>query len=336
MRKFAIAAMTVAPLLFGGQAVAQEYNLTLSGASPGGLWSRIGGGLDAALAAAYPGSTVTYQTGSGGFANIVLVSQKKVPMGLAVDVELVMATKGEKPFQQKIDNIRQLVRVYVPASRFQAQHPFIRKEVAEKHGLKSVSDIAEKKPALRVAINRRGNSDSDIGRMVLEQSGVSLDKIKEWGGQVVYAASREITQLMNDRRIDMTVYGIAYNHPRVREVERGLGDNLAMLQIEPEVAKKVADMVGGETCVFKADEYKFINEDKNSVCVGAIVIVNKDMDDQTAYNLTKAVFEKMDQFKTAHRLIKANTTAESLAKASVIPYHPGAKKYLEEKGLLKN
>ena len=49
---------------------AQKYNLTLSGASPGGLWSRIGGGIDAAIAKAYPGSTVSYQTSSGGLANI--------------------------------------------------------------------------------------------------------------------------------------------------------------------------------------------------------------------------------------------------------------------------
>ena len=60
---------------------AETYNLTLTGASPGGLWSRIGGGVDAAIAAAYPGSTITYQTSSGGLANIPMVAEGKVPMG---------------------------------------------------------------------------------------------------------------------------------------------------------------------------------------------------------------------------------------------------------------
>ena len=81
----------------GEQAKAQKYNLTLSGASPGGLWSRIGGGIDAAIAKAYPGSTVTYQTSSGGLANVPLVSRGKVPMGLATDGELNAAVKGAKP-----------------------------------------------------------------------------------------------------------------------------------------------------------------------------------------------------------------------------------------------
>ena len=44
------------------------YNLTLSGASPGGLWSLLGAGVHASVAAAYPGSAVTYQTSGGGLA----------------------------------------------------------------------------------------------------------------------------------------------------------------------------------------------------------------------------------------------------------------------------
>ena len=50
-------------VLFGEGAHAQTYQVTLAGASPGGLWSTIGAGVDKALAKAYPGSTVTYQTG---------------------------------------------------------------------------------------------------------------------------------------------------------------------------------------------------------------------------------------------------------------------------------
>ena len=92
-------------------AAAQTYNLTLSGASPGGLWSRIGGGIDAAIAKAYPGSTVTYQTSSGGLANIPLVSRGKVPMGLATDGELNAAVKGAKPFKKAIDNVAPILEV---------------------------------------------------------------------------------------------------------------------------------------------------------------------------------------------------------------------------------
>ena len=73
-------ALALAMGLAATAAQAQTYNLTLTGASPGGLWSRIGGGVDAAIAAAYPGSTITYQTSSGGLANIPMVAGGKVPL----------------------------------------------------------------------------------------------------------------------------------------------------------------------------------------------------------------------------------------------------------------
>ena len=336
MRRTMIAAMFAAGgavVLMTGSAAAESYNLTLSGASPGGLWSRIGRGVDAALAAAYPGSTVTYQTSSGGLANIGLVSRGKVPMGIAIDAELVLATAGKKPFHAPIKNLRVLFRVYSPDARFQAQHAIINRDFAKRHGITSFKDIADKKIAIRVAINRRGNLDSEIGRLVLNHAGLPLATIKANGGRVVYAASREITSLMLDRRIDMTVYGIAYNHPRIREVARGL--DVTLLQIPKPVAEQVAKEIGGKTCVFKAAEYKFIDKDMNSVCAGAVIVVNAKMDDKLAYNLAKGIVTQIEKYKTAHRLIKKVTTPQTLAEPSVIPFHPGAAKYFREAGLLK-
>ena len=131
---------------------AETYNLTLTGASPGGLWSRIGGGVDAAIAAAYPGSTITYQTSSGGLANISMVAGGKVPMGIATDGELTLAVTGQKPFKTPIKDVRALVRLYTPAARFQITHLLMNKDVADKHGVESFADIVSKKVPIRVAI----------------------------------------------------------------------------------------------------------------------------------------------------------------------------------------
>src|SRR3972149_12049243 len=128
MIKSIFAAVTIAALS-SFPAAAQQYNLTLSGASPGGLWAGIGTGMDAAIAKAYPGSTVTYQTSSGGLANIQLVAQGKVPMGIATDGELKYAVSGKEPFKAPVGNVRALVRVYAPGSRFQMTHLIVSKAV---------------------------------------------------------------------------------------------------------------------------------------------------------------------------------------------------------------
>lgn len=314
-------------------AQAETYNLTLSGASPGGLWSRIGGGIDAAIAAAYPGSTVTYQTSSGGLANIPMVAGGRAPMGLATDGDLALALAGASPFKKPITNVRVLFRAYTSASRFQLTHLMLNTDFVKKHGISSFEEIVKRKLPLRVAINRKGNSDGDVSEQVMAAMGATIKDIESWGGQVVRAASKEQVSLMLDRRIDMANFGIAFNHPRIREIAKGI--DVTMLPISVAAAAKVAKQYGGEVCEIKAGEYKFAAAQK-SVCVGAVIVANANMDAGLAYNITKAMIEKIEVFKNnSHKAIKASATPQSLAYPSIAAHHPGSAKFLKSKGLLK-
>jgi TRAP transporter TAXI family solute receptor len=314
-------------------ASAQPYNLTIAGYSPGGLVSTAGAGLDAALNAAYPGSTITYQTSSGGLANALLLDQSKVPLALISDTELNVVLKGKPPINKALTNLRILFHPYSPGSRFQASHVLVNKAWAEKNGIATVADIAKKKPALKIAFNRPGNLDGDIGLAIMAENGVSQDDIKNWGGQVVRAASQEMTSLMLDRRLDAVVFGISINHPRIQEMANGL--ELVMLPFDEATAKKVTDNLGGKPCTIKAGEYKFLAADSSSVCVGMSVVVRADMDEKLAYNVTKGIVENVDKYKAAHRLLQRAVTLETLTEKGQAPFHPGAEKYLREKGLLK-
>lgn len=314
-------------------AAAQPYNLTVAGYSPGGLVSTAGAGLDKALNAAYPGSTLTYQTSSGGLANALLLDQKKVPLGLIANSELNVVLKGRPPINKPITSLRILFHPYSPGSRFQASHVLVHKAWAEKHGVETVADIAAKKVPMRVAFNRPGNLDGDIGLALMAEHGATQDNIKAWGGQVVRAASQEMTSLMLDRRLDGVVFGISINHPRIQEMANGL--DLVMLPISADVSKKVADDLGGKPCDIKAGEYKFLAKDSSSVCIGMSLLVREDMDEKTAYNVTKGIVENIAQYQAAHRLLKAAVTVQTMTERGQAAFHPGAEKYYREKGLLK-
>ncbi|MPZ58129.1 MAG: TAXI family TRAP transporter solute-binding subunit [Rhizobiales bacterium] len=333
MRKTATIMLAAAAVTLAAPASAQPYNLTVGGYSPGGLVSTAAAGLDKALNAAYPGSTMTYQTGSGGLANAMLLDQKKVPLGFISNTELDVVLKGKPPFKQPIKDLRILFHPYSPSSRFQATHFLANKDWAEKNGIKTVADIAAKKPAMRIAVNRPGNLDGDVSIAVLAAYGVSLDDIRKSGGQVVRAASQEMTSLMLDRRLDVVSFGISIDHPRIREMANGL--ELVMLPITEEAAKKVAGDLGGQPCTIKAGEYKFLAADSSSICVGLSVLVRADMDEKTAYNVTKGIVENLDKYQAAHRLLKTAVTLQSFTEKGQAPYHPGAEKYYREKGLLK-
>jgi TRAP transporter TAXI family solute receptor len=332
MRKTLIAA-AIGVAGFATAAAAQPYNLTVAGYSPGGLVSTVGIGLDAAIAAAYPGSTLTYQTSSGGLANAMLIDQDKVPLAFIADHELNVALKGIAPIKSPVKSMSMLVRPYAPGSRFQATHVIFSKSWADSNGIKTFADIAAKKPAMKVAVNRPGNLDGDVALAVLAANGISQDDIKNAGGQLVRAASAEMKSLMLDRRIDGVVVGISYNHAAVREIAQGI--DVVMLPMTDEVAKKAANELGVSTCSFKAKEYDFLAVDTASVCVGLIMVGRTDMDEKTAYNVTKAIVENVEKYRSAHPLLKKVVTEETLSEGGQVAFHPGAAKYLREKGLLK-
>ncbi|HZM35594.1 MAG TPA: TAXI family TRAP transporter solute-binding subunit [Burkholderiales bacterium] len=330
--KRVLAAAVALSALVSFPVAAQKYNLTLTGASPGGLWSALGTGLDAALAKAYPGSTVTYQTSSGGLANVPLVAQGKAPIGIASDGELKVAVDGKEPFKAPVAGVRVLARVYAPESRFQMTHVIVSKAFVDQHKVKSFKDIVERKLPLRVAINRRGNLDGDVSEVLMAEMGATEKAIESWGGQLVRAASKEMSSLYQDRRLDMMNYGIAFNHPSIQEAVKAVDS--VLLDIPDDVVRKVADRFGGAPCEVKEGEYKWSPGAATNVCVGALFVVSEKMDDALAYNLARAMVEQIEEFKDrSHRAIKATLTPKVIASRAAAPFHPGAAKFYREKGL---
>ena len=128
------------------------------------------------------------------------------------------------------------------------------KSFADKHNVKSVQDIVAKNYH-RIAINRRGNMDADVGEAAMNLLGISRKNVNAWGGQVVHAASKEIVSLVSDRRLDVVLFGISFNHPRVREIAKSASP--VLLSYGKENAEKVAKKFGGEVCQVKPGEYKW-------------------------------------------------------------------------------
>ena len=69
-----------------------------------------------------------------------------------------------------------------------------------------------------------------------------------------------------------------------------------------------------------------------TLSVQAILVVNKDMPDDMAYNLTKLLYENVDDIAKAHNK-GSEISLEKARQGVTIPFHPGAEKYLQEKGV---
>ncbi|WP_157019545.1 TAXI family TRAP transporter solute-binding subunit [Mesorhizobium xinjiangense] len=319
---FAGAAFVLATLT---PASAQTYNLTLCGASPGGLWSLLGAGIDAAVKKSFPGSTVTYQTSGGGLANVGLLDQKTCDLAIIHDAEAKLALGGKPPFKQPIDSMATIAQIYTWAP----MQAIINADYAKEHNVKTLEDIADQKLPIRIALNRRGNVVSSVGESMLNAIDASPDQIKSWGGDVQFAASSEQGDLMRDRRIDMILNSLFVNHSSIRELASSI--DVDLLPISEENAQKVIDEWDIKPYTIKNEAYDWTSQDVLTVTVSAQLFVRKDADEQMVHDITKALVDNVEQLQDVHKAM-APLTVELMAGAETVPYHQAAQKIYEGAG----
>jgi TRAP transporter TAXI family solute receptor len=327
LKLMAIAAGFAVMLAGAAQAQTPPYQLTLAGASPGGLWSSIGLGLDKAMKAAYPGSTITYQTSGGGIANVQLLERKTVPLGIVHNMELRMAQNGEAPFKSKVEDLRVIAYLY----NWAPVQLILTKEFADKYGIKTFEDIAVKKPPLRVASNRRGNVVHEVVDRMFKAIGVTEKDIEKWGGSVIPAASKEQGDLLRNRRIDGFFNSLFVGQRSILEAAHAV--NVVMLPVSDATIKKVTEQTGTDRFVIPAKSYAFQPEATPTVSLGAMLVVNKSMSDQEAYNIAKAMVEHVNEMQSVHPAMKA-LSPKFMTEQKAGQFHPGAAKLYKEKGLL--
>jgi len=334
---FKIAATALLVLSGTIAAAKPPYRLTYSGGASGGIYTLVGAGLNEAIRTAYPGSVVTNQAGAGGgIGNIAQVARKGVDVGIAADIEARLAWAGQPPFQSPVRNMRVLAWAYAPSTGIYSAGFAINEDFAKTNGIQTLADLGAKKPAgLRLAMLPPTNLYHLVMEGVLQGSGLSLDEIKRSGGDVVRTASSGAVELMADRRVQLAGMGYAPNFPNFQQMARAVP--IRMLPMTADVLKQVQQQYGGEQCTFKAAEDPVVlkSSDLTTLCYGGLLLVHEDMDEQTAYDLTRALVTNAKQYQSAYAALKAMVPAHFAAPGSSVPFHNGALRYFREAGLVK-
>lgn len=309
-------------------ASAENLNLTLSGGSPGGLWSLLGAGLDKAVKESNPESVITYQATAGGFANIALLTKGRTDLGLVHDAEITVALAGRPPFKSPVSNLRAIGYMY----NWAPMHFFLNKAEAEKYGINSIEDIATSKAPISIGINRSGNITSDIALFMLEQAGLDSDTLKDNGGRFVRAGSREQTDLIQDGRISMATNGIFVGHSSFRAIDRNT--DVILLDIPQTVIDATNQEFGTSAFTIPKNSYSKQGKDVSSIALGALVVTTEKMSNKAAYELAKSLATNINQISSIHKAM-GKLNAELMVSQKVLTFHPGAERAFKEAGLLK-
>ena len=311
----------------GSMSAVAKDNYIMAGASPGGLWSLLGAGVDKAMRASHPEATVTYQTSGGGFANAAQIASKKVDFGLMHDAEAKIAAQGGAPYKAPISNLRALAVMY----NFAAFQPMVTKSFADKYGIASYEDLKAKEAPVRLIINKRGNIAHNQAVEVLAAYGISLKDIESWGGSIQYSGSKGSVELMKNRQADMVMNNIFVGHSSIREVLNSMP--MVMMPVSQAVRDKVSSAMGTGQMVIPGKAYDILSADHPTLALTAMLVINADSSDNEVYKITKALVTNLGEIQGVHKAMRS-LNKEMMVKQNAIPFHPGAVKAYKEAGLM--
>ncbi|MER8825495.1 TAXI family TRAP transporter solute-binding subunit [Mesorhizobium sp. M0938] len=137
-----------------------------------------------------------------------------------------------------------------------------------------------------------------------------------------------------DGKIDGFFYGVGHPSANIQDPTTTCGAKLVPLTGEV-VDKLVAENPYYAKAIIPGGLYANNPDDTGTFGVLATLVTSAKVPDESVYQLTRAVFENFDEFKSLHPAFANLEPAKMVSEGNSAPLHPGAEKYFKEKGWLK-
>lgn len=292
--------------LFSFNAMAENY--TIGTGSQSGTYYPLGGILAKIWSENIEDFDMRAEVTAASVENTIKVSSNKQLAGIAMGNVVLQAHEGIKPFPRKMD-VSVLFALYPNVVQF---------IVPADSDIKSIKDLKGK----RISLGAPGSGTRVSATNILASLGITDKDID--AQSLNYTAT---TNAISAGQIDAGVIVGSIGVGAITEL--AFTHNIRILSFSPEELKKVSDDNASYQAIeVPAESYKSVNA-FNAPAVWNILIVNKNMDTDLAYQMTKVAFENMSQINQIISVTKF-TTLENMNKLNGIDLHPGSLKYLKE------
>ena len=299
-------------------AMAQEkVNISIATGGTGGVYYPLGGGLANVLSKFVPGMSATAEVTGGSVDNLKLIGTGKPYVAFAMTDATLDAYRGEDKFKgQK-----------VPARTLMILYPNRMHVVSvEGTGVNNMKDLKGK----RVSTGSPGSATEVMAFRVIE--GAGLDKDKDMRRERLGVA--ESVNALKDKKIDAFFWVGGLPTAAVTDLAATPGIKIKMIDHADTVApmnKKYGNLYVEDT--IPRATYSGMQADNKQATVMNILIAHENMSDQTAYNIVKTIFDKRDDMIAVHKEAENFRLENQKTAATPIPFHPGALKYFQERGV---
>jgi TRAP transporter TAXI family solute receptor len=316
LRTKRVVAAAIALTLGGGalQAGADEFINVLTGGTSG-VYYPLGVALSNIYGKGIQGSHSQVQATKASVENLNLLQQGKGEVAFTLGDSLQLAWQGnaDAGFPAKLDKLRGIAAIYPN---------YIQIVASKESGIQSLADLKGK--SLSVGAPKSGTELN--ARAVLAAAGLSYADL----GKVEYLPFAESVELIKNRQLDATLQSAGLGVASIRDLATSLP--ITVVAVPADVVAKVGAPYFAAT--IPAGTYEGQTADVATAAVGNFLVTRDGVSDDTAYQMTRLLFENLDQLAAAHAAAKAIDPAKAVD-GMPIPLHPGAERYYREKGLIK-
>lgn len=287
---------------------AEIRQLSIGTASMGGAFFPVGQEIANLVTKYVDGVNMTPEVTAGALENPRLIANGDVELGITNANLAYFAINGMNPYEKKLD-----------VSAISLLHPSVFHIITLADSpINSIADLKGKK----IAVGPAGGGTLPILQALLEEYGLSMDDIVP-----NYLSYNDGFTQLSDGNVDVALALSGY--PASAVVEVSTSNDIKFLDIaDDKLENIIAQYPYYSKVKVPKDVYK-LESDAVAIGVPNVLLVSNNLDEQLVYNITKAIFDNLDEFKEANA--NAKQIEIEAADQTPIPLHPGARKYFDER-----
>lgn len=305
-----------ATLIAAGAAHAQQQFVTVLTGGTSGVYYPLGVALSKVYGDNIPNVRASVQSTKASAENLNLLQAGRGEVAFSLGDAVSDAWKGneEAGFKSKLDKLRGLAGIY---------NNYIQIVASADSGIKSLADLKGK----RVSVGAPRSGTELNARAIFRGAGLSYSDL----GKVEYLPFGESVELIKNRQLDATLQSAGLGVASIRDLANSV--NIVVIPVPADVVASIGN-AAYQPAVIPANTYQGQTADVPTAAIRNILVTHSGVPEDVVYQMTKSMFEHLDQLTAAHAAAKA-IKAEGAADGLPLPLHPGAERYYREAGLLK-
>ena len=312
----ALAAVTLIPACRNSGAPRPRF-LSIATGGTGGVYYPYGGGLAKILNEKLPGVRATAEVTAASVDNLKLIRDGRADIAFVLADTLADAVAGRGAFESRAVPARALAVLY---------SNYTHVVTLDRSSIRGIGDLRGR----TVSTGSPGSGTELIAFRLLKAAGLEPDRdVRKQG-----LGATESADALKDGKIDAFFWSGGLPTAAIQDLSHTPGVVMRLVpsaELLPPLRRDYGDLYS-ELRV-PAGSYPGVSTPVPVVGVANVLVVSASMPEPMAYDVTRLLFENQPELAAIHPEARSLAPA-SAVKGSPAPFHPGATRFYQQKGVM--